>query len=159
MTPLLMIAPLAGGAAAALETWVNGRLAAGLGNDRLMAALVSFVIGSLVLAGVAFARGGVSPTMGTLLAQPSWRLGGGLLGAVAICASLLASPRIGSVNTVSLFVFGQFLAAMLIDQHGLTTAVPRSMTVVRTAGVLVILCGVVLVLFGDKIAAAISRSS
>lgn len=159
MTPLLIIAPLAGGAAASLETWVNGRLAAGLGGDRLMAALVSFAIGSLALAGVAFARGNLSSTMGSLLAQPSWRLSGGVLGAVAICGSLLASPRIGSVNTVSLFIFGQFLAAMLIDQHGLAAAVPRPMTVMRTAGVLVIFSGVVLVLFGDKIAAALGRSS
>ena len=67
------------------------------------------------------------------------------------------APRIGLLNLVVLVIAGQLLTSMMIDQFGLIQMAVRKVSAVRMAGALVVLTGVALTLFGDRVVAAMSR--
>ncbi|WP_420992181.1 DMT family transporter [Cupriavidus sp. 30B13] len=157
MNPVFLLLPLVAGVAAAMQTAINGRLAAALDGDNITAALFSFLVGALALAGVALGRGSLPAAVARLPAQPAWHLAGGLLSATSVLATILLSPRIGSVNTLALVLMGQLAAALLIDQYGFAGVAVRHVSAARLAGGVVVLGGALLMLFGDRLAALAAR--
>src|SRR5690606_9655691 len=67
------------GMAMSIQAAVNTQLAASIGANSVVAALVSFACGTIVLAGVALSRGGLGPTFAALAGQPLWKFAGGFL--------------------------------------------------------------------------------
>jgi transporter family-2 protein len=157
MNLALLVMAFCAGAAIATQAAVNGQLALSLGNNVVAAALVSFVCGTLALWGVAAWRGGLVEAMALLPSQPLWKFAGGFLGAGFIFCTVFLGPRIGLVNMLVLIIAGQLLASMTIDQFGLINMAVRKVSAIRLAGAVVMLCGVVLAVFGDRIAAAMAR--
>jgi transporter family-2 protein len=145
------------GVAIAVQAAVNGGLAAALGGNSVFAAFVSFACGTVVLALAALARGGVGEALTALPTQPLWRFAGGLLGAAFVCGTVYLAPRIGLLNMLVLVIAGQLLSSMVIDQFGLIQMPVRKVSLVRIAGALVMLAGVGMTLFGDRIVAALAR--
>ena len=141
------------GAAIALQASINGQLASGIGGNTVAAALFSFVTGTIALAVIAMSRGGLSSAIAELPSQPWWRLTGGLLGAMAIFSTVLLAPRIGLVNLLTLVIAGQLTLSLAIDHFGLLSAVVRPVSGVRLAGAIVMMAGVLMALFGDRLIA------
>jgi transporter family-2 protein len=140
-----------------VQAAVNSQLASALHANSVVAALISFSVGTLVLGIAAFARGGVGEAFGLLGQQPLWKLTGGMLGAAFVFGSVFLAPRIGLLNLVVLVIAGQLLMSMAIDNFGLVQMAVRKVSSIRMAGALVVVAGVALTLFGDRIVAAMGR--
>lgn len=145
------------GVAISVQAAVNSQLAHGLGGNAVMAALVSFACGTAVLVLAAAARGGLAESFGALATQPLWKFAGGFLGAGFVFGTVFLAARIGLLNLVVLVIAGQLLMSMAIDNFGLIHMAVRKVSAVRMAGALVMVLGVALTLFGDRLVAALSR--
>ena len=157
MNLLLLAMAFCGGAALSTQAAVNGQLAGALGGNSVAAAFVSFVVGTVVLAVAATSRGGLPLALSALPSQPLWKFAGGVLGAGFLFSTVYLAPRIGLVNMLVLIVAGQLLTSMTIDHFGLVNMAVRKVTPVRMLGALILLGGVGLTVFGDRLVAAMSR--
>ena len=102
---------------------VNSRLRGGV-ESPVLSALVSFLVGAIVLgllsAFGAFGRGKLTE-VGTL---PWWAWTGGLFGAFYVTLAVIGVPRVGAAVVICCAVFGQLLAALVMDSFG-WLGVPR----------------------------------
>lgn len=140
-----------------VQAAVNSQLAHALHSNSVVAALISFSVGTAVLAIAAFAKGGAGEAFSALGQQPLWKLSGGALGAAFVFGTVFLAPQIGLLNMVVLVIAGQLMMSMAIDHFGLVQMAARKVSLIRVAGTLVVLLGVSLTLFGDRIAAAWGR--
>lgn len=144
---LLLGLVLAAGMMVAAQAGINAQLARHLG-DPVMAAFVSFAVGTLALALVLVARQPNLPGAAHLAAVPAWAWVGGLLGAFFVTMAAVAAPRIGAVSLVAFVVCGQFLASLLLDHFGVLGFPERAVTLGRVAGVGLLIAGAALVRLG-----------
>lgn len=145
------------GIAVSVQAAINAQLAHGLGANSVVAALISFTVGTLVLIAVALTRGGLGEAIVAIPSQPLWKFTGGMLGAAFVFGTVFLAPRIGLLNLVVLVIAGQLLTSMVIDHFGLVQMAVREVSRIRIAGALVVVAGVALTLFGDRLVAAMSR--
>lgn len=127
-----------------LQAGVNSQLARWVGHP-VLAALVSFVVGTLALAAYCAAVRPQLPTLGSLSQTPWWVWVGGLFGAFFVAAAATFAPRLGAATFISITIAGQMLAAVLIDHYGLLGFQPRPVGLMRLLGVLLLVAGVALV--------------
>jgi transporter family-2 protein len=66
-------------------------------------------------------------------------------------------PRIGLLNLVVLVIAGQLITSMAIDHFGLVNVAMRRVSALRLLGAVIVIAGVALALFGDRIAQALER--
>lgn len=151
MNLILFFVAFCAGSAISVQAAVNSQLAGGLAGNTVAAALISFLIGTVALAAIALSKGGLSTAIASLPAQPIWRFSGGLLGAAAIFCTVLLAPRIGLANMLALVIAGQLLSSLLIDHFGLIGVVMRPLSGIKLVGAAVMLCGVLLTLFGNTL--------
>lgn len=106
------------GAGLATQDALNAQLRSAL-KSPMLGACVSFIVGALALGlltllGV-LGRGKV----GELAHTPWWVwAGGGLLGAFAVTAALIGIPKVSAGAVIAATVFGQLIAAVIIDHFG-----------------------------------------
>ena len=131
------------GATLAMQAPANAVLARALG-DPVAAAALSFGIGFIVLTMIALLRGADAPNFGGLRSIPWWALSGGALGALWVLAAILAVPRLGVVTMFSAMIFGQLIAALLIDKVGGFGLQPRDLNPTRVLAVALVGVGVML---------------
>jgi transporter family-2 protein len=137
------------GCAIPFQAAINSSLKAHLGASTLMAAFVSFSVGTIAL-GVALAFSGTRwQNLAGLGDAKAWQLTGGLLGAVFVFATTLLIPRIGAAKVVALIVAGQVLFSLLMDRQGWMGLAARELTTPRLVGALLLVAGVVLVNYDD----------
>lgn len=139
------------GAGAAIQAAINARLATGLGAQPLVAAFVSFLVGTVFLAILVVWQGNMSLAIQGVPHQPWWRWVGGLIGAAFVFATVLLAPKIGLVNMVFLIILGQLCASLAIDAFGLFEMPVRAIAWQKYIGLAVMFCGLLLFMFGDKI--------
>lgn len=114
---LYALLPLAGGVLIAAQAPINARLRLTLASP-VGSALISFLIGTVILLGAVAISGDGAGVLGNLGGGPWWAYLGGLCGAFFVVATLLAAPRIGVTITFVAVVAGQVAAATLIDRYG-----------------------------------------
>lgn len=136
---LYALLPLAGGVLIAAQAPINARLRITLASP-LGSALVSFLIGTVILLGALAVAGDGPGVMGSVGAGPWWAYLGGACGAFFVVATLLAAPRIGVTVTFVAVVAGQVAAATLIDRYGWlgVPSIPWSPERVIALGLLVV---------------------
>jgi len=157
MNLLLFAVAFCAGIAVSFQAAINSQMAAAVGANSVVAALVSFLCGTVALGMLAFARGGLPDALAALPQQPLWKFSGGFLGAAFIFCTVVLVPRIGLLNMVVLVIAGQLLTSMAIDHFGLINVVMRKVSPIRLAGAAVMIAGVAMALFGDRIAQALGR--
>jgi uncharacterized membrane protein YdcZ (DUF606 family) len=129
-TALPLAAAVVSGAFVALQQRINGDLGASLGEP-LLAAVVSFGTGLLMMAALVIRRRQLLPAVWTV---PWWSRLGGLGGATLVFVGATAAPRIGvAVLTVGL-VAGSVIGALAVDRAGLAPGGHRPITAPRLAG-------------------------
>jgi transporter family-2 protein len=139
----ILIGAFIGGMLLAVQAPTNALLARGLGSP-VNAALVSFLVGSLALAAVAFALG-VRPDAGAVRVLPWYAWIGGFYGAVFVAIAAFAAPRLGVTYFLIFAIAGQLVMALFLDRVG-AFGVPRvDISATRVAGVLLVLAGAFLV--------------
>ncbi|MGZ8378933.1 MAG: DMT family transporter [Gemmatirosa sp.] len=144
MLPLIPLT-LFVGALLALQAGVNTQLRAGLG-DAGLAALVSFVVGTLALALFVVVQRPALPDMATLARLPWWYWVGGALGALYVAVVTVVAPRLGAATLTMLVVAGQLAMSLALDHFGLVGFTRKPIDLTRTAGVALVLAGALLTL-------------
>ena len=128
-----------------LQAAINARLRDHLDHSTLLAALVSFAVGTVALAAMAVLTSQRWQSLGGVADAKSWQLTGGLLGAVFVFGTTLLAPKIGLAKMVALVLAGQVVMSIVADHYGWIGLAVREITPVRAAGAALVVLGVVLV--------------
>ena len=139
----LLVALLVGGTLA-LQAGVNVQLRAHVGHP-ILAAVGSFVVGTLALTLYALVLRLPWPSVAMLRQSSWWQWSGGVLGGVYLIALVALTPRLGVATFLACAVAGQMLVALLLDHYGLLGFPVHSISAVRLLGALCLLVGVVLI--------------
>ncbi|WP_296738687.1 DMT family transporter [Mesorhizobium sp.] len=159
MSPIYFLIAFAAGVAISVQAAINSQLAGDFGGNSIAAAFFSFASGTVVLGLISMAEGGLPGALAALPSEPWWHLIGGALGAGALFSTVLLAPRIGLANLLALVIAGQLLSSLGIDHLGLFNVTPRPATAIKMIGALIMLGGLVLTLFGDRLAALLLTRS
>lgn len=108
---------LLAGALLPVQAAMNARLAQSLQSVPL-AALHSYLLGSLTLIGLLLSGLLPAPDWRAIGTAPRWTLLAGVLGAWYVSSSTLVIPRLGATLTLGLVVAGQAVAGLVMDHHG-----------------------------------------
>jgi transporter family-2 protein len=144
---LLFLLPLALGVgiAMAFQTAINSQLREHL-HSPLQAALLSFTVGTIVLALMVFFQSAEKPSVAELANIP-WLLWiGGCLGVYAISMSIYTAPKLGFLTFSGLVIFGQLVISMLLDHFGWLGTDKTPINWQRLLGSIIIFVGVLLTL-------------
>jgi len=137
----VLLTAVAGGLIA-LQAPINAGLGRATGS--LPAALVSFLVGTVALAGIVVLSGKAGGLGSTF--DVSWYyLLGGLLGAVYVANALVAVTSIGAGGVAAATITGQLTASVAIDRFGWFGLDQVGLTPGRVLGVVLLLAGTVLV--------------
>lgn len=141
IVPLLLV--LAAGCMIALQAPTNAMLARA-GGSPVLAALISFAVGTLVLLLVWLASGS-RPRSAAFEGLPAYAWLGGAYGALYVAVAAYAAPRIGLASLITIGIAGQIAMALVLDHVG-ALGLPRDpVNLGRIAGALLVVAGVVLV--------------
>lgn len=150
---LWLLTSIAAGGALALQGRINGELGARLDHG-MLAAFISFAVGSVVLAGLLAVspgpRAGVRRLVGVIRdgSMPWWYASTGLLGAFLVATQGLVVGTLGvAVFTVGV-VAGQTTSGLAVDRMGLGGLAKKPITPPRVIGALLGLTAVGLALIG-----------
>ena len=144
MLPLIPLT-LFVGALLALQAGVNAQLRTGLG-DAGLAALVSFVVGTLGLVLLVAVQRPALPDAAALARLPWWYWVGGALGAIYVAVVTVVAPRLGAATLTMLVVAGQLAMSLALDHFGLVGFPRRPLDLGRATGVALVLAGALLTL-------------
>ena len=144
---LLVLLPLAMGIgiAMSIQTAINSQLREYLLSP-LQAALLSFLVGTIVLAIFVFFQSTPKLTMYHLGQFPLFLWLGGCLGVYAISLSIYTAPQLGFLTLSALIIFGQIMMSMLLDHFGWLGVEKTTLNWQRLLGGVVIFIGVLLTL-------------
>jgi bacterial/archaeal transporter family-2 protein len=149
---LLLAAVTAAGALLGLQGRINGALGEHL-HSSIAAATVSFVVGTVLLAGYVVAR--QRPAVTAL--RPGniawWWWLGGLAGAAVVASTAQGVPEIGVALVTVSVVAGTTTGALAVDQIGLGPGGRQPASVMRVAGATLAVVAVGLGVLGDRHAA------
>jgi bacterial/archaeal transporter family-2 protein len=141
---LYLLLALLAGAVMPTQAAINNRLASSV-ESPVLAALVSFFVGTAALFLYALVSGEtLSNLAGIKNAAPiAWT--GGLLGALFVTAAVVLVPRLGVAMTFSLIIAGQMLITLVLDHFGFLGLPVKEISLPRIGGILLITAGVVLI--------------
>ena len=141
VVPMLLV--LAAGGMISLQAPTNAMLARA-GGSPVLAALISFAVGTVVLLGVWLASGS-RPRASSFAGLPPYAWFGGAYGALYVAVAAYAAPKIGLASLITIGIAGQIVMALLLDHVG-ALGLPRDpLSIGRIAGAVLVVAGVVLV--------------
>jgi transporter family-2 protein len=126
----------------AAQPAVNAGLGRATGN--IAAALVSFAIGTLVLAALVVLAGQASG-VGEAFEVPWYYLLGGILGAAYVFTALVTVSSIGAGGVAAATITGQLTASVLLDRAGILGLTEVPVTPERIVGIALLLLGTFLI--------------
>jgi transporter family-2 protein len=130
------------GVLVALQAPVNAGLAKETGS--FPAALVSFIVGTLILLGIVVLSGKAGGVGG--VTDVSWYyLIGGLLGAAYVTVVLVTVSTIGAGGVAAATITGQLIASVVMDRLGVLGLDEVALTPERILGVALLLAGTFLI--------------
>lgn len=151
MNVIYYLMAFAAGLGITLQTTLNAQLAKGIGGDPVAAALFSFTVGAVCVGVYSLVRGEIIPSLIAISTQPWWSLLGGILGSCALLSYVVLAPRIGLSALLGLAIAGQILSSLMIDHFGLLGATERPVSLIKLAGTVIMLVGLIVALLGDKL--------
>jgi bacterial/archaeal transporter family-2 protein len=140
---LAVLLTAAVGGVLALQAPINAGL--GRATGQLPAALISFMVGTILLAAVVVLAGEAGGLRSTF--DVNWYyLLGGVLGAAYVTVALIAVRSIGAGGVAAATIAGQLTTAMVIDRVGVLGLSRTPITAPRVLGVGLLLVGTYLVI-------------
>jgi bacterial/archaeal transporter family-2 protein len=141
LLPVLLV--LAAGGMISLQAPTNAMLAKA-GGSPVLAALISFAVGTAALLFVWLATG-PRPRLSAFAGLPTYAWIGGAYGAVYVAVAAYAAPKIGLASLITIGIAGQIAMALWLDHVG-ALGLPRDpLSLGRVAGALLVIAGVILV--------------
>jgi transporter family-2 protein len=126
----------------AMQPAVNSGLGRSTGN--IAAALISFAIGTLLLA-VIVALAGQAGGVGEVTSVPWYLLLGGVLGAAYVFSALVTVSSIGAGGVAAATITGQLTFSIILDRIGFLGLEETPITPERMVGVALLLAGTFLI--------------
>ena len=139
----LLIAVLAG-MMMPTQAAVNNKLA-GVVSNPVLAAFISFAVGTLALLVYILAAGIPLGNLAAAKNAPLIAWTGGIMGAFFVAAAVILVPRLGVALTFSLIIAGQMLVTLIIDHFGLLGVPVKEINYMRVIGATLITLGVILI--------------
>ena len=142
---LLFIAmALALGMILPLQAAINARLAKTADDNPVMAAFISFAVGTIALMIFLIAAGQFNFRF--VSGGSSWWIWtGGLLGIFFVAGIVVLLPKLGAELAFSLVIAGQMLAAILFDQFGWMGLAVKEISAGKIIGAVLLIVGVILI--------------
>jgi Uncharacterized protein conserved in bacteria len=141
LAPVLLV--LLAGGMIAVQAPTNALLARA-GGSPVLAALISFVVGTIGLLVVWLASAN-RPAPAAFVELPWYAWLGGLYGATFVAVAAYAAPRIGLASLITIGIAGQIAVALWLDHLGALGLPREPINLGRIAGALLVIAGVVLV--------------
>jgi len=139
----ILLAFLAGSCAPA-QAGINSLLSV-VARSPVLAALISFAVGTLTLAACAGAARIPWPEARSFSGLPWWIWTGGCLGAFLVAITILLAPRLGAATLMASMVAGQMMASLVLDHYGLVGYPIHPVSVWRIVGVILVVGGVIII--------------
>lgn len=139
-----LLAAFAAGIMMPVQAGINALLGGQL-RSPFLAALVSFCVGSLVLALFCLFLRVPLPGIQVLSRIPVWMFAGGLLGAFFVTTTIILAPKLGAVTLLASLITAQMVASLILDHFGLIGYPVHQVNVWRILGVACLITGVFLV--------------
>ncbi|RDE06221.1 DMT family transporter [Sphingomonas aracearum] len=139
---LPILAVLLAGIGLAVQPPTNAALARTSGSV-LLAALISFIVGTLTLLALWAALDRTGPA--AVKGAPAWAWLGGFYGAGFVAVMAFAAPRLGLATTLTMAIGSQLVAALVLDHFGLLGLRQVPISTTKLAGVALVFVGVLLV--------------
>ena len=127
----------------ALQAPINSLLGRAVGTWQ--AAVVSFAIGTLLLAGIVTLAGGGWGGLGELRGLPWYYLVGGVLGAAYVTTVLVTVRSLGAGGVTAATITGQLTMSLVVDQLGVLGLGRQPITFERVLGVALLAAGTYLI--------------
>jgi transporter family-2 protein len=140
---LAVLLTAAVGGLIAMQPAVNSGLGRETGS--LAAALVSFTVGTIVLAAIVVVAGQAGGLRATFDAGPVYLIGG-LLGAAYVTMAIFAVREIGAGGVAAATITGQHTFSVLLDRFGVLGLEQTPITPSRVAGIALLLTGTWLII-------------
>ena len=138
------------GLSIASQAPINAALARSLGGSPLIAALISFVVGSLCLCVLCYFSGVLNiATFKALGAQSWWKFLGGILGAFFVFGTILLAPKIGLINMFLLALVGQLITSMILDSIGAFGLAIKPISLHKIIGLCVVIAGLAIFFYKE----------
>ncbi len=144
MKLLFYILPVLAGVAMTVQSGINAQLRAAISHP-LLAAFISFLGGTLVLALMLLFSKQAFPTLSAYSDISWYKFTGGLLGVFVVTVVLLSVMEIGAANMFVLIVAGQLVTALLMDHFGVLGMKPSPITLQKMIGIVCLVVGAYLV--------------
>ena len=141
LLPILLV--LFAGGMVALQAPTNVMLARA-GGSPVLAALISFAVGTAALLAVWLASGN-RPGAAPFAALPWYAWLGGTYGAIYVTVAAFAAPRLGLASLITIGIAGQILMALWLDHIGALGLAREPVSLARVGGAVLVVAGVVLV--------------
>jgi len=141
LLPVFLV--LAAGGMIALQAPTNAMLARA-GGSPVLAALISFTVGTLCLF-VVWLGTGNRPSSSSFAGLPWYAWIGGAYGAVYVAIAAYAAPKIGLASLITIGIAGQIAVALWLDHIGALGLPREPINLGRVLGALLVVGGVVLV--------------
>ena len=141
LIPILLV--FIAGAMVAIQAPTNAMLAKA-GGSPVLAALISFAVGTTALLGV-WLMSGNRPGGSAFAGLPWYAWIGGLYGAVFVAVAAYAAPKIGVGALVTVGIAGQIAMALWLDHVGAMGLTREPINLGKVLGALLVVAGVVLV--------------
>jgi transporter family-2 protein len=141
LLPILLV--LFAGGMIALQAPTNAMLARA-GGSAVLAALISFAVGTATLLIVWLASGN-RPRIAAFAGLPWYAWIGGVYGAAYVAVAAYAAPKIGLASLITVGIAGQIVMALVLDQVGAFGLQKDPISLVRIGGAVLVMVGVVLV--------------
>lgn len=141
LLPLLLV--FVAGWMVALQAPTNAMLARA-GGSPVLAALISFAVGTAALLSVWLATES-RPNASTFVSLPWYAWLGGLYGAIYVAVAAYAAPRIGIATLITVVIAGQIVMALWLDHIGALGLEREPLNLGKLLGALLVIAGVILV--------------
>jgi transporter family-2 protein len=141
LLPILLV--LFAGAMIALQAPTNAILARA-GGSAVLAALISFAVGTATLL-IVWLASGSRPRVAAFAGLPWYAWIGGVYGAAYVAVAAYAAPRIGLASLITIGIAGQIVMALVLDQVGAFGLQKDPISLIRIGGGVLVMVGVVLV--------------
>jgi bacterial/archaeal transporter family-2 protein len=136
--------PIFAGIAITVQSGINSQLRAAIQHP-LMAAFISFIVGTVALAIMLFFSKETFPELGQYSNVKWYQYSGGLLGAFVVTSTLIVVSRIGAANMFVLIIAGQLATAVIMDHFGVLGVKENPMNLQKLIGLVLVICGAYIV--------------
>src|ERR1700710_2203476 len=141
---LPMILAVGAGISLVTQQALNANLRAAL-NSAAWSGFMSYLVGLVCMVALALLLRDPIPAAATAARIPWFEWSGGLFGAIFIALAIFLILQLGAASFFVLLVAGQMLGSIVFDHFGLMGVPVHPVSVVRIAGAMLLVGGVVLI--------------